>query len=52
MENFIGGCVCFSVVKMHDFHQILKGGCGLKKDENNYTRELVGRGKILSVGVQ
>lgn len=52
MENFIGGCVCFSVVEMHDFHQILKGGCGLKKDKNNYTRELVGRGKILSVGVQ
>lgn len=42
----------FSVVKMHDFHQILKGGCELKKDKNNYTRELVGRGQILSAGVQ
>lgn len=38
MENFIGGCIFSPVVKMHDFHQILKGGCGLKKDKNNYTR--------------
>jgi hypothetical protein len=30
----------FSVVKMHDFHQTLKGGWELKKDKNNYTGEL------------
>lgn len=52
MENFIGDCIFFPVIKMHDFHQILTGGCGLKKDKNNYTRELVGRGKSLSVGAQ
>lgn len=37
----------FCIVKMDNFHQILKGVCKLKKDKDSDTRELAGKGEVL-----